>query len=145
MSILNIISDSWGWTGIKPDKIIGENHFGNLMIKDVEGKFWRICPEDLYCEVIAQSKDELDIISKDPEFLEDWYMKNLVYQAEEKFGELEEGKKFCFAIPGSLGGEYGITNIKTAPLTEIIGFSGDVANQIKDLPDGSQVNFEFID
>jgi hypothetical protein len=44
-----------------------------------------------------------------------------------------------------LGGEYIISNIKTAPLIELIRFSGDLANQIKDLPDGAQIQLKVID
>ncbi|NRB80016.1 MAG: DUF1851 domain-containing protein [Saccharospirillaceae bacterium] len=145
MSIIKIISQAWSWTGINPEKVIGKNHFGNLMVKDTDGKFWRICPEELYCEVIAESKEELDVISKDQDFLEDWHMRNLVELAETRFGELEDDRNYCFVTPGSLGGEYGISNIRVSPLSEIIGLSGDIARQIKDIPDGEKIDIEFTD
>ncbi|MDM5263517.1 DUF1851 domain-containing protein [Sulfurovum sp. XTW-4] len=145
MNIVEEIKESWGWIGINPVEVIGENDFGNLMIKDTDGKFWRLCPEDVYCEIVAQNQEELDTLSKDQEFLEDWYMRALVDVAQDKLGPLEEGKKYYLVIPGALGGEYGIDNIKTAPLVEIIRYSGDVGKQIKDLPDGAQVKLKVID
>ena len=125
MSILEEIKESWGWVGIEPIEVVGENDFGNLMIKDVEGKYWRLCPEDIYCEVVAQNREELNALSTDQEFLEDWYMETLVETAKDKLGPLEEGRKFYLVIPGILGGEYGISNIKTAPffLTSKLNFS----------------------
>ena len=33
----------WGWSGIDPVEIIAVNDFGNLIIKDHEDKFWRLC------------------------------------------------------------------------------------------------------
>lgn len=145
MNIVEEIKESWGWIGINPVEVIGENDFGNLMIKDTDGKFWRLCPEDVYCEIVAQNQEELDTLSKDQEFLEDWYMRALVDVAQDKLGPLEEGKKYYLVIPGALGGEYGIDNIKTAPLVEIIRYSGGVGKQIKDLPDGAQVKLKVID
>lgn len=145
MNIVEEIKESWGWIGINPVEVIGENDFGNLMIKDTDGKFWRLCPEDVYCEIVAQNQEELDTLSKDQEFLEDWYMRALVDVAQDKLGPLEEGEKYYLVIPGALGGEYGIDNIKTAPLVEIIRYSGDVGKQIKDLPDGAQVKLKVID
>ena len=46
MSLVDDISQSWEWVGIEPVEVVGENDFGNLIIKDEEGKYWRLCPED---------------------------------------------------------------------------------------------------
>ena len=145
MSIINEIKESWGWVGIKPLQIVGENDFGNLIIEDIEGKYWRLCPEDVYCEVVASTREELDQLSSDQEFLEDWNMEALVEQAQESLGPLSEEYKYCLVTPGALGGEYAISNIKTAPLIEMVRFSGDVALQIKDLPDGAQIELKVVD
>ena len=37
MELIAIIEDAWGWTGLQPDQIVGDNDFGNLIIKDVAG------------------------------------------------------------------------------------------------------------
>lgn len=145
MSIINEIKESWGWVGIEPLQIVGENDFGNLIIEDTKGKYWRLCPEDVYCEVVASTREELDRLSSDQEFLEDWYMQALVEQAQESLGTLNEGYKYCLVTPGALGGEYAVSNIKTAPLIEMVRFSGHVAFQIKDLPDGAQIELKVVD
>jgi len=145
MSIIEEISSAWGWSGIQPEEVVGENDFGNLIVKDVAGLYWRICPEDVYCEVIAKNREELDALSTDQEFLADWYMQALVEQAEEKLGPLNEGRKYHFVIPGLLGGEYGASNFQTVPLIEQIRFSGDLGRQIKELPDGAQVKLKVIE
>ena len=145
MNIIEEIKASWGWVGIDPIEVVGENDFGNLMIKDTNGKYWRLCPEDVYCEIIANNREELDSLSTDQEFLEDWYMQSLVEQAKEHLGPLTEGRKYFLVTPGILGGEYGINNIKTAPLIEIIRLSGDIGKQIKDLPEGSKIELKVVD
>ncbi|MCG8092808.1 MAG: DUF1851 domain-containing protein [Candidatus Thiodiazotropha endolucinida] len=145
MSIIEVISLAWGWAGIQPVEVVGENDFGNLIVKDVAGMYWRICPEDVYCEVIANSREELDALSTNQEFLADWYMQALVEQAEEKLGPLSEGRKYHFVIPGVLGGEYGASNFQTVSLVEQIRFSGDLGKQIKELPDGAQVKLKVIE
>lgn len=145
MELIAIIEEAWRWTGIQPDQIVGENDFGNLMIKDVTGSYWRLCPEDLYCKVIAGSRAELDQLSHDQEFLQDWYMTDLVQQARERLGTLSPGLKYCLKIPGTLGGEYGGDNLGTISLGELISASGHIAQQIKDLPDGAQVRLSIVD
>lgn len=145
MSLIDEIKSSWGWVGIEPEEIVGENDFGNLMIRDRDGRYWRLCPEDVYCEVVAENREELNALSRDQEFLSDWYMEALVTQARQTLGPLPEGRKYHLVIPGALGGEYAISNIKTAPFEELIRFSGDIGRQIKNLPEGVQVELKVVD
>ncbi|AEG01126.1 DUF1851 domain-containing protein [Methylomonas methanica] len=145
MNLISEIKNSWSWVGIDPEEIVGENDFGNLMIRDCEGKYWRLCPEDVYCKVVAENRAELDALSRNQEFLADWYMEALVTQARQALGPLPEDRKYHLVIPGALGGEYAISNIKTAPLVELVRFSGDIGRQIKDLPDGSQIELKVVD
>lgn len=69
----------------------------------------------------------------------------LVSLAKDKLGPLSEGRKYCLKIPGVLGGSYGGDNLATLPLVELIGFSGYVARQIKDTPDGTPFKFKITD
>jgi hypothetical protein len=145
MELIAIIDDAWGWTGLETDLIVGDNDFGNLIIKDRSGCYWRLCPEDLYCKVIAHSKDELDLLSRDQDFLRDWYTADLAQQARERLGLLRPGFKYCLKVPGPLGGEYGGGNLATISLGGLVSASGRIARQVKDLPDGAQVKFRIVD
>ncbi|WFC40549.1 T6SS immunity protein Tdi1 domain-containing protein [Pseudoxanthomonas sp. SE1] len=145
MELIAIVKEAWGWTGLEPSQIVGDNDFGNLMVKDQSGRYWRLCPEDLYCKVVAQSREELDRLSQDQEFLRDWYMSELVQQARERLGPLGPGFKYCLKIPGALGGEYSGDNLAVISLSGLISASGDVAQQIEGLPDGAQVKLSIVD
>ena len=93
MDLISEIREAWGWVGIDPLEVVGENDFGNLIVKDVDSKYWRICPEDVYCEVIADNREELDKLSADQQFLADWYLTALVERAREHLGPLSDGRK----------------------------------------------------
>ena len=143
--MIDIIKESWGWTGINPVKVVRENEFGNLIIKDSSGKYWRLCPEDIYCTIVANTKQELEALSNDQEFLHDWQMVTLVETAKEKLGPLSEGRKYCLKVPGILGGEYGGNNLATISLAELISASGHIGKQIKDLPDGTEIELKVTE
>jgi len=145
MELIASIGRGWGWCGIQPEEVVGENDFGNLMVRDMRGMYWRICPEDLYCRVIAEDRAALDAVSKDQEFLRDWYATALVEQARERLGPLEHGRKYCLKIPGPLGGEYGGQNLAHIQLTELIEASGSMAQQIEGLPSGSKVQLQVTE
>ena len=145
MSLIETLLEAWGWCGIAPSEVVGENDFGNLMIKDDSGRYWRLCPEDLYCKVVAQNRGELDALQTNQEFLRDWYATGLVDYASSKLGVLAEGRKYCLKIPSVLGGAYGEDNIGTIALEELVRASGHIAREIKDLPDGSKVKIKVVD
>jgi len=145
MDLLSEIRDAWGWAGIDPVEIVDKNSFGNLIIKDRNGKYWRLCPEEVYCEVIAKSCDEMNGLSNDPDYLGDWGMAELVEAAEKSVGPLCEDRVYRLTIPSVLGGAYDASNVKAVSIVELIRFSGDLGKQIRDLPDGAQVKLKFID
>jgi len=145
MAIADDICESWGWKGIESAQVVRVNKFGNVIFVDQTGKYWRICPEELECAAIAESAASFERLLNDPEFLSDWEMARLVEMAEAKYGAQPVHRCFCLKTPGLLGGAYEIGNIGTIRIGELIRFSGDVANQIKDLPPGSQVEFKIVD
>lgn len=145
MQLLDEVRSAWGWVGIEPVELIDDNDFGNLILKDVRGQYWRLCPEDLYCEVIAGGHEEMDRLSKHQEFLSDWYMRGLADQAFQQFGTLAPGRKYCLKIPGVLGGEYGGDNLATISLDELIRASGHIAQQFANLPEGASIKLSVID
>lgn len=145
MNPIGTIKESWGCTGIDPEVVVGENDFGNLLIRDVRGRIWRLCPEELSCEVIAEDQREFDVLFADPEFQLDWRMEDLVRQAERDLGPLGEDQKYSLVIPSVLGGEYDISNISVFPLAELIGLSGDLAKQITEIPDRGQVRLKVVE
>lgn len=137
------INQSWGWKGFEATENIQTNPFGNIVFKTKSGSFWRICPEELSCEKIAETDLELGKVLTEPSFLEDWLMSPIVKLAKSKFGELSEDERFCLKMPGVLGGIYEPSNLGKVKFAELIEFSGNLAFQIKDLPDGEAVEFVF--
>jgi hypothetical protein len=145
MNIIDIIKESWGWSGIQPEEILGTNEFANYLIKDINSIYWRICPEDVYCNVIANTDEDYASLLNDQEFIEDWEMKNLVDYARNKHGSLSKGQSYCLKIPGIFGGDYGGDNIGIASTKELIAFSGEMGLKIKDIPENTPIRLKVVD
>ena len=77
--------------------------------------------------------------------LADWQMTRLVELARHALGPVHEERCYCLKRPAVLGGEYDIANFATITRQELVAFTGDVAEQIKDLPDGTPVNIEWTE
>ena len=138
-----IINKAWNWRGFNATKIIQTNDFGNVIFQTDKNEFWRICPEELSCEKIAQNENDYKKLLSDEEFLEDWEMTNLVNAANEKLGDLNKDEKYCLKMSPILGGEYNMDNLGKISFSEMILFSGDIGFQIKDLKDGQKIKLEI--
>ncbi|MEP5602973.1 MAG: T6SS immunity protein Tdi1 domain-containing protein [Algibacter sp.] len=137
------INKAWNWKEFNATEIIRTNEFGNVIFKTDKNKYWRICPEEISCEKIAESESEFDRISAESEFIEDWEMTNLVNIAKSELGELKESEKYCLKMSAVIGGEYEKSNLRKISFAELIAFSGDLGFQIKDLKDGQKIKLNI--
>lgn len=143
--MIDKIREAWSWIGLDPKEVIAANPFGNVIVRATDGAFWRICPEELSCMQIASNEDEFAALSNQEEFRTDWEMSRLVELARQTVGSLTEGRCYCLKLPAVIGGKYESENLGTITQLELIGFSGDLAEQIKDLPDGSKIELKVVD
>jgi len=141
--MLESIKKSWGWTGIQPNEIVSINNFGNIIFKDTQNVYWRICPEELYCKAIAQNDNELEQLFQNAPFKSDWNMNEATITATKKSGDLLDGESYCVKLPLVLGGLLEQENFGKIQLTELIRFSGAMAFEIKDLPNGQTIRFDL--
>ena len=139
------INTAWGWLGVKTIELVDSNKFGNVIFRDTDGHFWRLCPEELTCEVISETAEQYNRVTKSNDFLIDWSKEELVEKTEAKFGPQSNERCFCLKIPAVFGGSYELDNIGTVSWLELISSSDDIAEQIKDLPDGSQIEFRYVE
>ena len=142
--MVETIPNAWSWTGINPAEIVYINLFGNLIVKDVGGIFWRICPEGLTRLKIATDYNKFTELWRNENFQLDWKMAKMVEVAEKKLGPLQKDECYCFKLSPVVGGKYDAANLAKISLKELIAFSGDFAEQIKDVPDGGQVEIKFV-
>lgn len=144
MDMIDTIRTAWSWIGLDAEEIVTSNTFGNVIVRATDGAYWRICPEELSCVPIARSQSEYERLLADEEFVSDWEMANLVELAREELGPLSPGRCYCLKMPAVLGGQYDVSNLGTNSRIEVLAFSGDIAQQIKDVPDGGKVEISVV-
>lgn len=137
--MIESINNSWNWKGFNATEIVQTNEFGNVIFKTDKNEYWRICPEEISCEKIAESESEFNRISSNSEFKQDWEMTILVNVAKSELGELKGNEKYCLKMAAVIGGEYEKSNLGKISFSELIAFSGDFGFKIKDLKDGQKI------
>ena len=143
--LVQTVADAWSWIGLSPSAVLDSNAFGNLLVQAEDGRIWRICPEELSCQIVAESPAEYQELRVDPTFCLDWEAEKLVSAAEAILGSLPEGRCYCLKVPAPLGGAYETDNIGTDSLREIVSFSGEIARQIRDLPNGASIELKVVE
>ena len=71
-------------------------------------------------------------------------MAKMVEMAEKKLGPLQKDECYCFKLSPVTGGIYDAENFAKISLKELIAFSSDFAQQIKDIPDGGKIEIKFV-
>lgn len=143
--MIETIREAWGWIGLDPLRVETTNAFGNVIVEDTQGRFWRIRPEDLACAIIASNREEYTALWANPDFVRGLEMARLVQEAKHRLGPIPTGSCYCLKMPSVLGGKYDVDNLGTVDHSHLIAFSGYLAEQIKDMPDGSQVILKIVD
>ena len=146
MDILAAISEGWSWKGLDPVEVLDVNAFGNVIVRARDGVIWRITPEDADAGVFAKDAAGWQAIRDDPEFELDWRMALLVQRAVAVVGPIALGACYTLKMPSILGGRYDDdANLGSAPLVELMSFSGNLARQVEGLPEGAEVRIRIVD
>lgn len=53
----------------EPVEVLAMNDFGNVIVRNQEGAFFRIMPEEWQCELVARSPADLENTRKREEFV----------------------------------------------------------------------------
>lgn len=114
---------------------------GQFCIK--ENKIYTFDPETGALEFLAD-----DIESWAKEVVSDYDVLTgypLAHQWQKQHGQLPTRKRLLPKLPFVAGGEFVLDNLYLADAVEGMKFRADIANQIKDLPDGAQIKFNVVD
>jgi hypothetical protein len=79
----------------------------------------------------------------DEDKVDNWFLPLLVGQLISAGKPLKENKVYRFKILPVIGGKYSINNSQPTDMSIHFAFSGQICEQIKDLPDRTKVNIRF--
>lgn len=132
--------DAWRWLvdGAMQPMII--TAAGDMFLRNLDGQvFWLNTIDGqlgLATESVAQFREQMT----QSEFTEEWFMPGLVAQMLAAGVKLEPGQCYSFKQPPILGGSFEADNIEPCDLVVHFSMSGQIHEQIKDLPEGTSIS-----
>ena len=129
----------WRWLCPQILTAIDGNEFGDLFLRDEEGRVHMLNVGSGEFTLIAESISEFKERSRTHEMQEEWFAASAVRLAREH--GLLPGHKQCigFSTPVVFAESGGLDSAYIADLYEHVAFLGDIHRQIANLPDGAKV------
>jgi hypothetical protein len=144
VSLVEAVNEGWGWTGLTATRVVAQSPMGHLIVSDAKDTFFYVDPDGMTIIALGTEAEAQAHLASD-EAKQLWSGGALVEEARKRFGELPAGSVFTIKPHAMIEGRYEPENLCVMPLDELIRFTGNVAQQIKDLPDGSQIQIEVTD
>ncbi len=137
-------ADSWkaAYTSFDLSGLIcfAENVFGEQFCLD-QGQVGRFDPETGEVVLMAETLDGwAETIIADPDYHLGFV---LAHSWQEVNGALAQGNRLVPKKPFVCGGDFEISNLVEMNALEAMRFRGELATQIRDIPDGSTVRFDW--
>lgn len=144
MTVLDALRDGWGWTEIAFAEVHAVGPTGHLLVSDTDRCFHYLDPELGTIDALGSEQAARAHLARE-DVREVWEARALVEAARERLGDCPEGSVYTLTPAALLKGDYAPGNLWICRLEELVRFTGDVARQIRDLPDGAQYRIEISD
>jgi hypothetical protein len=119
--------------------------FGELIVEQEDGAIGILQTSAATYSVIAKDATDFCEWLADPDKLAEWFLAPLVDRLEKAGRTLTPDRCYCFKQPLCLGGGFDDSNIGTIAVRESFLAYGELFRQIKDLPDGAQINIKITE
>jgi hypothetical protein len=134
--------EAWAWIDLSAKRPLFTSLFGDVFFESDEGCWWL----DVGRGQLTREWDDraqMDTVLGTAAGEDEYLLAPLAERAAVAGLILTEDEIYDFATPPVLGGEYAIENLKPLPFEVALHLSGQIHEQIRDLPDGAQVKIEL--
>lgn len=118
---------------------------GDAFLQNENGEIYWLITGSAELEKVADSYEEFQAKLNDNNLIHEWFLVPVVSQLKERGVQLEQGKLYGFKQLPVLGGKYEAENFELTDIEVHFAMSGQMNFKIKDLPDGTKVNFEVTE
>ena len=94
---------------------------------------------------VANNLGEFEQLLNEEENIDNWFLATVVKQLVNNGKTLKENEVYSFKVLPALGGDYSADNFEPTDISVHFNFTGQIHEQIKDLPEGTKINnFKFV-
>lgn len=133
----------WAWLLPPSFTVWLVNRYGDVMFRPADDSVQMLDVGSGEVTRLADNREHFQEIVDFDRNADNWFMIPLVDQCVNAGLLLEAGQCYTYAKPPVLGGEYTTENTRVIAIGEHYGFYGSLHRQLRDLPDGAQVELKW--
>ena len=136
---LEDICSCWQWQLEQKKSLVLISKMGDMFLigKD-DGIYWlQTDCGDL--TKIADSLEHFENLLHDEENVDNWFLPLVIEKLVNAGKMLKENQVYSYKVLPVIGGEYSVDNIEPADVSVHFAFSGQICEQIQNLPNGTRV------
>jgi hypothetical protein len=137
------ILSCWQWRVSDMKAVVTISCIGDIFLLGYDDNIYWLQTDSGDLTKIANSLEEYQIMLRDEENIDNWLLPLLVEKLVAAGKTLKQYEVYSYKILPVIGGEYSIDNIDPKDMSVHFAYSGQICEQIKDLPDGTKVNINF--
>lgn len=88
---------------------------------------------------VSESSDDFEELLSNSDFIREYFNTQIIGELKQGGMLLKEDEIYSFKLTPSLGGEYAAANVEVSNIKVHYSFAGQIAFQIKDLPEGAPI------
>ena len=142
--VMQALRRDWSWTGVAFEDILAVSPMGHMLVTGDAGDIHYLDP-DTFELIRLGSEEQAAQYMADPEVALVWRADKLVQAARERLGPPAGGEVYSRTPQALVAGDYDTAHLIRLPLADLISFSGQVACQTQDLPEGTPIQLKVTD
>ena len=139
---LEDILSCWQWRVADMKSIVTLSCLGDIFLLGIDDSIYWLQTDTGDLTKIAKSLEEYQQFLNDEEKIDNWFLPLLVEKLLSARKILKENEVYSYKKLPVIGGEYSVDNIDPTDMSIHFALSGQICEQIKDLPDGTKVNIK---
>lgn len=141
---LHDICSAWTWLIGEPKKVLLVTVFGDLFLVGQQNEInWLDCGSGTLTRV-ADSVNEFQSELQNSENFENWFLTPLYMELNKRAVFLKNNEIYGFKKMPVLGGDYVAENVEPTDISVHFALTGQICEQIRNLPPGTKINTATI-
>jgi hypothetical protein len=136
---LEDIVSSWKWLLRDMESVAIITCLGDLFLIGKDGAIYWLQTDSGRLNKVADDIEQFQRFINEDDKIDNWFIPSWVEELIKEGKILKENEVYSYKLPLLLGGEHSVDNIEPAEMSVHFAFSGQICEQIKDLPDGTKI------
>jgi len=139
------LTGNWTWLIGTGKEVLLVSTIGDMFLTDDNKRVYWLDVGSGEFKLVANTIEDFEEKLKNVEQVNEWFMIDLATELRHSGNKLKDGQLYSYKKLPIIGGDYTAENFAPLEIVEHFGYTGDIHEQIKDLPNGTEVEIKIVD